>query len=443
MNYNSLIAIVFGAAAMDLKPLFPEQLQMESISRVGMEAEDIIISLPVVVDEELKEGALSDLKRAFAFLYETCGNSNATYKAYRSAIERLFFFLWFKQHKTLNSLTKRDIIAFIDFSQNPDPEWIGIHGRRFHEGVPNSEWRPYAIKPSKGKTQAETPLIYKTSKSTITSVMARISSFLSLLVENEYIPSNPVAALRNKRQYVEKKEKHPPVKRLSIRQMEYCKAESEIMANENPEIHERTRFLIHFMLSLYLRISEVVPGERHTPQMKNFFRDSEGDWWFRVIGGKGDKSRLVAMSDEDVATLARYRQSRNLHPYPSYNEDEPLITRVRGTGQVTSDRNIRIIIQNCFDRTKRRLMEDGFDQDAHTLHEATVHWLRHTGISEDLNANERPLSHVADDAGHQDLKTTSIYVDSDLHDRHRSKQRSHAPSTLSGMVNHFALSKDK
>jgi site-specific recombinase XerD len=71
-------------------------------------------------------------------------------------------------------------------------------------------------------------------------------------------------------------------------------------------------------------------------------------------------------------------------------------------------------------------MNDGHVQDAATLHEATAHWLRHTGISEDLNANGRPLAHVADDAGHNDIKTTSIYIDSDMRDRHNSKTKRNA-----------------
>ena len=104
------------------------------------------------------------------------------------------------------------------------------------------------------------------------------------------------------------------------------------MASAIPEMHERTRFIMFFMLSLYLRISELVPGPRHNPMMKDFVRDADGYWWFNVVGGKGNKDRLVPMSDDDIAVLARYRVSRNLHPYPSFNEEEPLIHKIRGTG---------------------------------------------------------------------------------------------------------------
>ncbi|MFK4132191.1 tyrosine-type recombinase/integrase [Pseudomonas luteola] len=417
-----------GPKRMDLKPLFPDMSELRAIAPPGTSPERILISLPVLVDPSLHEKALTDFRQAICFISESSRNSEATFLAYRSAIERYFLFLWFKQAKTLQSMDKRDFLAFIEFAKNPDPEWIGVHARRFCENAPNPEWRPFAIKPEKGKTIDDLKRKYQTQDKTIQAVMSRLSSMFSYLVANEYIGSNPVAQIRGKQKLIlnegEAAQLHSPIiKRLSVRQMEYVKIQADLMASENPEMHERTRFIIYFMLSLYLRISELVPSRRHTPMMKDFFRDSDGAWWFRVVGGKGNKTRIVPMDDSDVAALSRYRISRNLHPYPGYNEEEPLIHKVKGHGGVTSDRNIRLIIQSCFDRAKQKLMQDGFAEDASTLSAATAHWLRHTGISEDLNTNERPLLHVRDDAGHSDLKTTSIYAESDLRERHQSKQR--------------------
>ncbi|MDU8351396.1 site-specific integrase [Pseudomonas syringae pv. actinidiae] len=395
---------------------------MANAVKGGALASQIIIELPIAVNPSFRDEALIDLKYAYIFITESSGNSEATFKAYRSAIERFLLFMWLKQERSLNEMHKRDFLAFLEFVQEPDPEWIGMHSRRFIEGFANPEWRPFAIKPPKGKTQDDKNLTYKCAESTVKSVMSRLSSFFTYLVQEERIASNPSVQIRNKRQYIKKQGKLP-VKRLTNRQMEYCKLEADLMASAIPEMHERTRFIMFFMLSLYLRISELVPGPRHTPMMKDFVRDADGYWWFNVVGGKGNKDRLVPMSDDDIAVLARYRVSRNLHPYPSFNDEEPLIHKIRGTGSVTSDRQIRKVVQSCFDSAKRRLMDDGHVQDAHTLYEATVHWLRHTGISEDLNANDRPLAHVAEDAGHSDIKTTSLYIDSDLHDRHNSKQK--------------------
>ncbi|WP_203224838.1 hypothetical protein [Candidatus Glomeribacter gigasporarum] len=49
---------------------------------------------------------------------------------------------------------------------------------------------------------------------------------------------------------------------------------------------------------------------------------------------------------------------------------------------------IRVIVQGCFDRAKARLQADGFLDEAEALSEVTVHWLRHTGISDDVKRRD-------------------------------------------------------
>ena len=50
--------------------------------------------------------------------------------------------------------------------------------------------------------------------------------------------------------------------------------------------------------------------------------------------------------------------------------------------------------------------------------EATVHWLRHTGIPDDVE--HRPREHVRDDAGHGSGSITDKYIDVDLKERHQT-----------------------
>ena len=61
---------------------------------------------------------------------------------------------------------------------------------------------------------------------------------------------------------------------------------------------------------------------------------------------------------------------------------------------------------------------DGLEEDALELKASSAHWLRHTGISEDVRI--RPREHVRDDAGHASMATTDRYVDSDMRERHAS-----------------------
>ena len=58
------------------------------------------------------------------------------------------------------------------------------------------------------------------------------------------------------------------------------------------------------------------------------------------------------------------------------------------------------------------------NDEADALGFATVHWLRHTGISEDVKL--RPREHVRDDAGHSSSATTDRYIDVELQERYQS-----------------------
>lgn len=85
--------------------------------------------------------------------------------------------------------------------------------------------------------------------------------------------------------------------------------------------------------------------------------------------------------------------------------------------------NFRTNINHCslFSNLCRANLEDGFEEESHSLQSATVHWLRHTGISDDVKI--RPREHVRDDAGHSSSLTTDRYIDIDLRERHASGKK--------------------
>ena len=78
-------------------------------------------------------------------------------------------------------------------------------------------------------------------------------------------------------------------------------------------------------------------------------------------------------------------------------------------------------MQECFDKAIEQLNKDGLNEDAESLIEATVQWLRHTGISDDVKI--RPREHVRDDAGHSSSAITDKYIDIELRERHRSAKK--------------------
>src|SRR4029078_10213247 len=98
-----------------------------------------------------------------------------------------------------------------------------------------------------------------------------------------------------------------------------------------------------------------------------------------------------------------------------------LIPKQTGKGPIEDTRQIRNIVQSCFDKTVERLKLDKFNDEAEMLLSATVHWLRHTGISEDVKT--RPREHVRDDAGHGSSAITDRYIDIELRARHASAKK--------------------
>jgi hypothetical protein len=78
-------------------------------------------------------------------------------------------------------------------------------------------------------------------------------------------------------------------------------------------------------------------------------------------------------------------------------------------------------VQLCFDGAVAELERLGKSDEAQDLASATVHWLRHTAISADVE--ERPREHVRDDVGHGSSVTTDRYIDIDRAERHASAKR--------------------
>jgi len=364
-----------------------------------------------------------DYHLAADFIYSYRG-SHATFNAYRREIER---FLQWSAHiarKPLNQIKRQEIENYLQFCQSPPDEWIALQKfERFitSDGarIPNPAWRPFVVTISKtmrkqGKSIDKRDYIL--SQKALQSIFAILSSFYNFLIQEEYVEHNPVTQIRQKSKFLRKFQQQAPVRKLSELQWAYVIETAELQASKDPQ-QERTLFMMNILYGMYLRISELVASVRWQPRMKDFFRDGDGNWWFRTVG-KGNKERQIVVSNAMLNALKRYRRSLNLPELPDIHDQLPLIAKSRGKGPVTSTRHIRAIVQQCFDSAVERLSEDGFKEEAEQLQAATVHWLRHTGISEDVK--HRPREHVRDDAGHSSGAITDRYIDVELRERHQS-----------------------
>ncbi len=341
--------------------------------------------------------------------------SRDTITAYRRELEKLLLWIRIVLKKPIKTLGRAEIEDFIDFCKKPPLSWVGTEvADRFIENAgkltPNPKWRPFVNK---------TESIYKISDPGVRALFAVLNSYFGFLIQQEYLFVNPVALIRQKKRFLRTTQELPRIRRISNTAKNYLIAEAEKMAQENPKVHERTLFIIKALLSMYLRISELTENDRWLPKMNDFNKDSEGRWWFYTIG-KGNKEGEISVSDEMLKALERYRLHLGLSPLPSADEETPLILKYRkGSGGITSTRQIRGIVQECFNRTVESLLKQGKAGEANEVKHATVHWLRHTGISEDIKSG-RPREHVRDDARHSSSVITDRYVDVSKAERHES-----------------------
>ncbi|MBL4798226.1 MAG: site-specific integrase [Oleispira sp.] len=365
-----------------------------------------------------------DLYHCLTFL-QSYNGSLATFNSYRREVERLLQWSWFVQEKTLPELRRLDIEEYLTFCQQPPLAWIGTKQvARFknHQGerAINPDWRPFVCQVTKVESQlGHTPDTkqFKLSQKSLQAIFSILSTFFNYLLQEDYGELNPVALIRQKSKYLQTHAYKEPIRRISNLQWDFVIETAELNAEKNPKQHERSLFIMNCLFAMYLRISELVADERSTPVMGDFRADVDNNWWLQVTG-KGNKVRLITVSDEMLAVLKRYRTHLGLSALPHISEPTPLIAKVKGSGPVTSTRQIRFIVQYCFDQAHQRMQEQGLKEEALELKAATVHWLRHTGISEDVK--HRPKEHVRDDAGHASMATTDRYIDTEMRERHAS-----------------------
>ena len=249
------------------------------------------------------------------------------------------------------------------------PRFIDAEGRR----IPNPEWRPFVATVSKAafkKGHQPDKQDYSASNAATKDRLAIISSFYQYLLLAEYTYTNPVALIRQKSKFVQKRQGHTQVRRLSQLQWQALIETAQAMATENPGAHERTLFMISILYSLYLRISELAASERWVPTMNDFYQDQDGRWWFTTVG-KGNKERQIAVSDAMLAALKRWRKFLGFSALPSPADDSPLFPLHRGKGPLSNTTHIRAIVQTCFDQAIQRLAQAGKPEEAETLMEAT------------------------------------------------------------------------
>lgn len=356
------------------------------------------------------------------FLASYAGSQD-TFNAYRKEAERFLQWAWIVAKKAVKSLDRNDIRRYIEFATNPPAEWltdksvarfINKNGERIH----NTEWRPFVIRIGKAQRRAGQTTEgsqYHLHDPSRRALFAGLSTFFTFLQQESYIDINPVQLVRQKGRFLQKQQTTKVTRKLTDVQWGYTISAVEQLAHEDAQ-YERHLFMISAFYLLGLRISELAETPGRIPCMGDFAPDKQSRWWFTTVG-KGNKIRDIAVPDAMLSALKRYRMSLGLPPLPARGEPTPLLNKQRGRGGLGT-RQIRNLVQFCFDRAILELARDGLNDEAQDLTVATVHWLRHTAISADVE--HRPREHVRDDAGHENISITDRYIDIDRIARHES-----------------------
>ena len=127
--------------------------------------------------------------------------------------------------------------------------------------VPKAEFRDGVV-PEKKQ--------YNPSQASLRATFKVLSSFYDYLSQETFVVSNPVALIRQKSKFLRREHNAAYVRRISDLQWDYVLETAVLMADENPEVYERTLFIMTALFVMYLRISELVADERSAPVMGDF-----------------------------------------------------------------------------------------------------------------------------------------------------------------------------
>ena len=361
-------------------------------------------------------------------------NSENNYKTYRSELTTFLHWCFREAAISPKDLTRRIMIRYLDYCQSPPDELIAyrnvaqfILDKEWGERLPNPQWRPFLGKRELGRT-----LPYRLSEQAMKTKLAILSAFFQFLIQEEYMDRNPALLLQRVKR-PQQQEADDQVQAFSELQWSYVMQAADTLANDHPEQHERSRFLIILLYACYLRISEVAARPGFTPVMGQFRRDRKtGVWGYFIPQSKGGKRRTVAVSQALLAALERYRRFLGLSPLPTPDEQRPLFVRHKAAahgreqGELNANlgiRQLRDLIMVIIGKGAELAEQDGFVQDAAEMRQLSPHAIRHTGITHDINLHGRPLSHVQADAGHDSIDTTSKYLHTSNSERHESAQQ--------------------
>jgi site-specific recombinase XerD len=357
--------------------------------------------------------AKDDLEALQAFL-ASHEASPETHRKYARECERLFLWAWHERDKAVSSLMTNDYEAYLAFLANPQPActWCGPKTAR-----EKPEWRPFV------GPLAEVPML---------TAFAALDAFLQFLCAGSYLYGNPLTLIKQRRKQAKKLARQSPeraldegakVERFLDPEMWLAVTQAiEQLPEDSPqrvEEKERLRFICSFLYLLGPRASEL------ENMRMNSFREVRGRWWWYVLG-KGAKFAKVAVPDDMVTALVRYRKHLGLSAVPSKTDDSPLMRALR-TGEPITARRLNQLLKTLFHQAAEILPAEA-EHKKEKLRAASAHWGRHTAVTARVDA-KMDMRYVQLDARHKDRRTTELYTHAEDEAWHDDTQKVTLPWT--------------
>ena len=342
-------------------------------------------------------GAPSDLHAVRAWLD---GRSEHTLRAYRREAERLLLWAAIARARPLSGLTRDDILAYVDFLRDPQPEsqWCAPRHTPRHSPV----WRPF-----------EGPL----SPAAIDHAVSVLSGLFEFLVSTGYLKGNPATGIprQNKRSL----RRQFGARLLTSKQWHALRQ----AIDEGTPRGRRLGLIFDMLYASGLRLSELAAARfSHLQSMDD--DDGESGWLLQVVG-KGGKFREVPIPPEIIDRAWELARARGVQDQEMPASEAFLIGLVSGAmGRGEFDpmapagaTTVAQEIDRHARQTARALIESS-PEDARRIEKMSAHWLRHTHASHALESGV-DLTAVQANLGHSSLSTTSVYVSAEQKRRMR------------------------
>ncbi|CDF34480.1 unnamed protein product [Chondrus crispus] len=333
-----------------------------------------------------------------------------TQRAYRKEAERFLLWAILERGKPLSSMTTEDCTAYRDFLANPPLDWCGPRGRERWSPL----WRPF-----------EGPLSVSARRHA-TTILKNLYGFLTA---QNYLMGNPwsgVAMPRANGRRLDTSRSFTETQWLFILKQFEDWDQARPIGVEQPESELRLLFILNFLYTTGLRLSEAVHARVSDlrwveyPPGQGQHKPTEG--WELTVDGKGGKLREVIVPTAIVELLKLYLKRRGLGSDPG-----EAARRLLGQGANPdptaglAESTLYSLLKHFFKHCAGKLIVSDA-KEAERFRRASTHWLRHAHASHGI-AKGVPLEVMQANLGHASLATTTVYVTTEKARRMRAMQR--------------------